>query len=71
MTDEQGKLLCYVVDNSQEMIVSFDEQGCINNVNDRTCELTGYSRKELYGMYIGEPPKFDDTHHRAVYHQIL
>ncbi|MBQ6993711.1 MAG: PAS domain S-box protein [Lachnospiraceae bacterium] len=54
MTDEQGKLLCYVLDNSQEMIISFDEQGYVNHANDRTCELTGYSYEELQGMFIGE-----------------
>ena len=54
MTDEQGKLLCYVVDNSQEMIVSFDEQGYIEHVNERTRALTGYTNEELQGMFIGE-----------------
>lgn len=54
MTDEQGRLLCYVLDNSQEMIVGFDEHGCIEYVNERTCELTGYSNAELRGIYIGE-----------------
>ncbi len=54
MTDEQGRLLCYVLDNSQEMIVSFDEQGCIEYANEKTCELTGYNITELQGMFIGE-----------------
>ena len=54
MTDEQGKLLCYVLDNSQEMIVSFDEQGHIEHVNETTRALTGYTNEELQGMFIGE-----------------
>ena len=54
MTDEQSKLLCYVLDNSQEMIVSFDEQGCIVYANEKACELTGYNIVELQGMFIGE-----------------
>lgn len=54
MTEEQGKLLCYVLDNSQEMIVSFDKHGCIVYANEKTCELTGYNITELQGMFIGE-----------------
>ena len=54
MTEEQGKLLRYVLDNSQEMIVSFDEQGYIEHINETTRALTGYSNEELHGMFIGE-----------------
>lgn len=54
MTNEQGKLIRYVMDNSQELIVSFDDQGCIMYANERICELTGYSMDELRGVYIGE-----------------
>lgn len=54
MTDEQGKLLCYVLDNTQEMIVGFDEHGCIWYANEKACELTGYNSAELRGMFVGE-----------------
>lgn len=54
MTDGCGRLVGYVLDNSQELIVSFDNQGSIMYANERICELTGYSINELRGTYIGE-----------------
>lgn len=54
MADGQEKMLRYILDNSQEMIIGFDGHGCIVYVNERACEITGYSQRELKGVYIGE-----------------
>lgn len=54
MAEEHEKMLRYVLDNTQELIIGFDSQGCIVYVNERTCEITGYSQGELKGVYIGE-----------------
>lgn len=54
MADEQEKMLRYILDNSQELIIGFDSHGCIEYVNDRVYEITGYLHGELNGVYIGE-----------------
>lgn len=54
MTGEHEKVLRYILDNSQELIIGFDSLGCIGYVNDRAYEITGYSQGELRGVYIGE-----------------
>ena len=54
MADGHEKMLRYVLDNSQELIIGFNRQGCIVYVNERACEITGYSQGELQGVYIGE-----------------
>lgn len=54
MEEVHEKMFRHILDNSQEMIVGFDQHGCIGYVNERTCELTGYTKSELQGVYIGE-----------------
>ncbi len=54
MVENQEKMTRYVLDNTQEMIVSFDDKGIILYVNERICELTGYNAGELEGAFIGE-----------------
>ena len=54
MADNYDKMLKYILNNSQELIVGFNEYGGIVYVNDRTYEITGYIPEELIGMYIDE-----------------
>lgn len=54
MAGEHEKMYRYILNNSQELIVGFDEQGCIGYVNEKTYALTGYTAGELRGVFIGE-----------------
>lgn len=44
----------FILNHSQECIIIYDKQGCIDYCNERLLELTGYSEDEIKGTYIGE-----------------
>ncbi len=54
MTKNLEEFFYFILNHSQECIVRYDANGCINYCNDRLLELTGYSAGELVGVYIGE-----------------
>lgn len=50
----QDKLFQFTAENSEEMIVRFGMDGCINSINKKTKTLTGYAAEELKGAFVGE-----------------
>jgi PAS domain S-box-containing protein len=54
MQNSQSDLYYFVFNHVQECVVGYDRKGDINYCNDRIVELTGYSKDELKGMYIGK-----------------
>jgi PAS domain S-box-containing protein len=46
------KLSHFTLDNLQEAVLWIGADGKILRVNERTCELSGYTREELTGMNI-------------------
>ena len=50
MADGHEKMLRYVLDNSQELIIGFNRQGCIVYVNERVRLLV--IRRENYKAFI-------------------
>jgi PAS domain S-box-containing protein len=54
MQFKQGDLYYFVLDHIQECIIRYDKNGRICYCNERILELTGYTEKELIGMYVGE-----------------
>lgn len=46
------KLSSFTLDNLQEAVLWIASDGTILQVNEKTCELSGYSREELMGMNI-------------------
>ncbi|MBE5878289.1 MAG: PAS domain-containing protein [Lachnospiraceae bacterium] len=54
MSNYNEELLCYILGSCRELVIRFDEKGCINYANDSTLKLTGYEADELRDTYIGE-----------------
>lgn len=54
MEQKKDEFFYFILNHSQELIMIYNEQGCVEYYNDRLLELTGYSADELKGMYIGE-----------------
>lgn len=44
----------FILDNSQEVIIRYDTDGCITYVNECARRLTGYTPGELSGVFVGE-----------------
>lgn len=47
-------LFQFVLEHSQELIISYETDGSIRYINYKTMELTGYQNEELIGTFIGE-----------------
>ncbi len=54
MAKGQEKIYRYILNNSQELIVGFDEYGNVRYANEKACELTGYTSAELESLFIGD-----------------
>ncbi|MBQ7942702.1 MAG: PAS domain-containing protein [Lachnospiraceae bacterium] len=54
MNNHNEEMLCYILGNCRELIIRFDEKGCINYANDSMLRLTGYEADDLRGTYVGE-----------------
>lgn len=63
LAEEDLKLAKFALDQAEDMIAWFDEQGNFFYVNDATCALLGFSRNQLLGMNVknfspgGDPEK--------------
>lgn len=47
-------LFQFVMEHSLELIIRYEKNGCIQYMNEKTRELTGYQGEELIGTFIGE-----------------
>lgn len=54
MPKNREEFFYFILNNSQECIIRYDNHGSIDYCNDRLLNFTGYSAGELIGAYIGE-----------------
>lgn len=58
---EQQAYLRGLIESSVDGLITVDSKGFVNDVNDRICEMTGYTRAELIGSpfadYFTEPQR--------------
>ena len=52
-----------IFDNATDGIVIFDTNGIIINVNQRACDITGFTREAMIGSHIQQFEGTDDTNH--------
>ncbi|SEL11316.1 EAL domain-containing protein [Ectothiorhodospira marina] len=53
LVEEQSKRLAYAVEQSPGVVVLTDTDGVIEYVNQRFCDITGFSREEVLGQRPG------------------
>lgn len=69
---ESEQSLRSILDNTPDAVFIARTDGCYEYVNQKACELVGYSRQELLAMDIGglKPDEADEGYHR-IFEQIL
>jgi diguanylate cyclase (GGDEF)-like protein/PAS domain S-box-containing protein len=68
--ENSEKMYRYLVDSSPDIIYTLDHEGCFTFVNDRACQLLGYTRRELIGRHYAVLVHEDDLERaRHVFHE--